>query len=162
MGGISWSVNEIAFIKYCRYKGLKHLEIASILPDRKIQAIRNMSSLIGQFEKNKIDPNNPSKEKIIKGLQLEFAVQSNRQPELKQTWDDRIARVTHIKTKQSSDVAPEKAETQPLFYTALDNAFPEISVLADKYGFELPKDLEERRTLYMKLEAVYSAGRNHA
>lgn len=93
--GYSWDKNEIAFLKFARYKGLKYPQIAPLL-DRSVSACYAIGMYVGQFEDGKADPT-LNRTKIIEGaLVLEYAVRSGQFPDVKKVWLAKIARVTGI------------------------------------------------------------------
>lgn len=106
--GYSWDKNEIAFLKFARYKGLKYPQIAPLL-DRSVSACYAIGMYVGQFEDGKADPT-LNRTKIIEGaLVLEYAVRSGQFPDVKKVWLAKIARVTGI----SYDTPTEAITPEP-------------------------------------------------
>jgi hypothetical protein len=90
-GSKHWEISDIAFIEFCKYKGLKYKFIAELI-DRSEGGTSQMGMKIGQFKKGTNNPNDPVMPKIKRALQLEYKIRSGELPDQKQYWLNRIGR----------------------------------------------------------------------
>lgn len=91
-----WSVNEIAFLEFCRRKDLKYHEIAPLL-DRSNASIQQMGSKVSAWQRNKLDPKAPQKKLIEKAMAMELSVRGGTYPDMRNAWYSKISKVTGIK-----------------------------------------------------------------